>query len=626
MSEQGKFAQLNAALKAGEITRRQFMERSTALGVGFGVALFCANAAHVAAKGGSKNGYAFYGLQDGAAVAPNSGTEGQERGAGGDLRLIQWQAATVASPHSATGTKDFLAGSIVVEPLMHYLPDGTIIPNLVQEVPSIENGLLAEDLTSVTFNLTEGITWSDGEPFTANDVIFTHAWIVNTENASVSFEPWDRVESIEAPDDLTVQVTYKAPAAAWFETFTGGIVAPIYPQHIFGATLEEAAANRNDAFLTAPVGTGPYVVESFQPNGEQVFAINENYREPNKPFFERVIITGGGDAAAAARTVAQAGEGDYAWNIQVEPAVLDALTAESEAGTVSIVPVTNVERININFSDPATEVNGQRSEKNTPHPILADLKVRQALNMAVPREVIATEFYGPGQNPTANIVAGFEATESPNTSFEYNLEGAAALLDEAGWTLDGEVRVKDGREFELSYATSINQVRQKTQAVVQQAWGSLGIRVQLQQVDAGIFFDGSAGNEQNLNHFYTDINMYTNGAGSPVPVSYMVGWFADEDGRNIAQLENDWQGQNVARWQNAEYDELFRALQQETDIEAAYATIIQMNDILINDVALIPEVNRGSVQVIANTLNPDNIAVSSFELDYWNIANWNRVS
>jgi len=616
----GPFGRLHASLKAGEITRREFIERSTALGVAGAVAIFCANAATAAASGGSQNGFAFY-AQSSAAKAPDTGTASQKRGAGGELKLIQWQAATIAVPHTATGTKDYNASCLVVEPLMHYLEDGTIVPNLVKEVPSVENGLLAKDLSSVTINLLPNIKWSDGQPFTAKDVVFTWQWITFEGNNSVTIGVWQPLAKVEAKDDLTVVATYKSPSAAWFEPFVGGINGPIYPAHKF-----KDFKDRNVQFDTHPVGTGPYKLDSFTPNDQAIYSINDNYREPTKPFFAKVNIKGGGDAASAGRAVLETGEYDFAWNLQVEPAVLEEMQKSSQRGTVKSTVGTNVERININFSDPNKEVNGQRSEMHTPHPILSDIKVRQAMSMAVQRDVVATQFYGFGQNATANIVTGVPSITSKNTKWAYNLDQAGKLLDEAGWKMEGDVRKKDGQELSITYATTINQVRQKTQAVVKQAFTKLGIKVQLQQVDAGVFFDGSAGNTQNINHFYWDINMYTNGAGSPVPVSYMFGWYSGPNGDNIAQKSNQWQGQDFQRWVNKDYDALYEQLLKETDAEKAASMIIQMNDIMINDVALIPEVNRaGDVYAISNQLRDENVMVGpGFELDYWNIANWNR--
>src|SRR5680860_392741 len=368
-------------------------------------------------------------------------------------------------------------------------------------------------------------------------------------------------------------------------------------------------------------------MESFSPNDLVVLAMNENYWQPNAPYFASVTVKGGGDAASAARAVLQTGEYEYAWNLQVEPAVLNEMLEGGDAkGDLYTVQGTSLERININFSDPDTEVDGQFSHFGTPHPFLTDPAVRQAMNKAVQREVIANQFYGEGQPATSNVLNGLESFESPNTSWEYDLEEAAQILEDAGWVMEGDVRAKDGVTLELTYATSVNQVRQKTQAVVKESFNQIGIGVTLEQIDAGIFFGGSAGNDQNINHFYWDIDMYTNNPSSPVPVSYMIGWYAGPDGENIAQESNGWQGQNNQRYNNPDYDALYEELLTLTDIEQANATLIAMNDILVNDVAVIPEVNRAADKyAISSDLNNENVALGSFEYNYWNIANWNTV-
>jgi peptide/nickel transport system substrate-binding protein len=557
----------------------------------------------------------------GASGLMDAGTEGQTRGEGGELKLIQWQAPTMAAVHSAVGTKDYLAAQLVSEPLLEYLPDGSIFPVLAAEVPSVENGLLAEDLSKVTFKLKEGVVWSDGEPFTAKDVVFTWQWITNTANASVSFEPWSVIETIEAVDDLTAEVTFAQPVAAWFEAFTGGTYGPIYPSHVFNDDIN----NKNEEFWMNPIGTGPFVVTEFVPEDHVNYVANENYREPNKPFFATAVIKGGGDAAAAARAVCQTGEYHYAWNLQVEPDVLKKIDEEGDQGTVIVAQGASLERIHINFSDPWTEVDGQRSEKNTPHPFLTDPAVRQAMNLAADRETIATRFYGEGQPPTANILTGLESFESPNTSWEFNLEKAAQILEDAGWVMEGDVRAKDGVELKIVYATSVNAVRQKTQAVIKEAFESIGIKVQLEQIDAGIYFDSGAGNEQNISHFYWDVDMYTNSPSSPVPVSFLTSWYAGPDGVNIAQKSNQWQGQNYQRYVSEEFDAKFKELQVTTDIDAASQLLIDLNDIVINDVAVIPLVNRSvDTYAYSNLLRAENLELGPFhDLTYWNVANWN---
>lgn len=157
---------LVSELKSGRINRRTFLNQGAAFGVSAGVlTTLAANTASAqdATPAASPE----------SSVFPDAGTENQERGAGGVLRVLAVQAASGLSAHNATGGKDIFAGMVISEPLLQYDGDGALVPVLVQEVPTLENGLLAEDLSTVTFNLLQDVVWSDGEPFTANDVRFT---------------------------------------------------------------------------------------------------------------------------------------------------------------------------------------------------------------------------------------------------------------------------------------------------------------------------------------------------------------------------------------------------------------------------------------------------------------------
>ena len=628
MSEQGKLATLVQQLKHGEVDRRGFMKAATVLGVAPAVSMFLANAA---AAGSSRNGFAFYSqaTPEASPVAtsgiPDVGMEGKTRGQDGELKILQWQAPTHLLAHRATGTKDFMTADMVNEPLLRYAEDGSLVANLVKEVPSVENGMLAEDLSEATFSLLEGVVWSDGEPFTAADVAFTWEWIMDTNNASVSYDLWSTIENIEVVDDLTARVTYTQPSAAWFDPFTGGNNGHILPSHVWEGDVTKTDVS--DAFQLAPIGTGPYVVESLSPNDSARFVMNELYRHENNPAFASIDLKGGGEAAAAARSVLQTGEYDYAWNLQVEPEILEEMQGPDAPGVLVVKPGTSLERIHINFSDPNTEVDGQRSEMNTPHPWLTDPDVREALNCAIDRELIALEFYGPGQPATANVLNGLEAFASPNTSWEFNTDKANQILDDAGWVLgDDGVREKDGLKLEGTFATSFNAVRQKTQSVVKSNLEAIGVNISLEQIDAGIYFDSAAGNDQNISHMYWDMNMYTNNATSSVPIAYMTDWYAGPDGVNIAQESNGWTGGNRQRWVNADYDAAYEALQEATTLEEAAELLITMNDLIIEDRAVIPLVNRAAdVYATSKTLHDENVALGvGFEYNYWNIANWNR--
>ncbi len=609
--QSGPFRALVEEFKAGHVSRRDFLGHAAKLGVGLPVALFVLNHTTIAAVH----------AQDAApAGRPSVGTDGQTRGAGGELKILQWQAPTHAFQHVATGTKDQLAACLVSEPLLSYAPDGQLIPTLAAEVPTLENGMLAEDLSSVTFKLQEGILWSDGEPFTSADVKFTWEWIVNPENASIDGTTWGVISGIETPDDLTAVVTFTAPLIGWYLPFAGSYLGTMIPKHIL-----EGGGDANAAFLTNPIGTGPYKVESLTENDQVVYVVNENYREPNKPFFERVNLKGGGDATSAAQAVMQTGDWDFAWNLQVEPQVLRDFE-EGGKGTVKASAPSNVERILINFSDPNDESMGERSHKDVPHPFWSDMNVRQALSYAADRETLANEFYlgGDLEPPAQNILLITGLLESTtSTPFEFNLEKAGAALDAAGWSLDGDTRSKDGRDLEITYSTSINPVRQKNQAVMKQNLESIGFKVQLKRVDAGIFFDSAAGNEQNAQHFYDDLLMYTNGPTSTFPLNYMASWYGGED--NISQKSNQWSGVNECRYNNAEYNALYEQAQASTDLEAASELLIQMNDHIIDNIVVVPLVARAAEKyALANTLNDENVGGSLFEALYWNIANWNR--
>jgi peptide/nickel transport system substrate-binding protein len=605
-------------LKRGELSRRAFIERATALGMGLGVATYCANtvSAQESSPAASPAGSAA-----GVGVIPDSRTEGQERGAGGDLKILQWQAPSQLNGMVATGDKDNLAALFVSESLMVRLPDGSLAPQLITEVPSVDNGLLAADLKSVTHRLKEGIVWSDGEPLTAEDIKFTWEWALDDANAAVLQNIYEQIASIEVVDELTATLTFAQPNPTWSDSATGMGSSIILPKHV----LEGADQATLDAFRSNPIGTGPYKVESFSPNDQVTYVINENYREPNKPYFARVILKGGGDAAAAARASIQTGEYDYAWNLAVEPALLRDMESPDNPGELIVYGGLTNERINFNFSDPDTEVDGQRSEMNTPHPILSDLAVRRAISIGIDREKIATEFYfgAPDEPAVQNPLTGIPAFESPNTTLEYNPEGAGQLLDEAGWVLDGSVRKKDGKELKLRLYTTTSPVRQKIQAVVKANLKAIGFRIELQQVDSSVFFDNAVGNEQNNSHFYTDTNEFASGVGAPPPVSYMVRWYAGKDRQEIAQKSNGWAGRNIARYINDEYDALYDKARQEPDLAASAELFIQMNDILFNDAAVLPLVRYGSKAGVSKRLNKDNLGLSAYEFSYWNVANWN---
>src|SRR5579884_60413 len=372
----GKLWALYEEMKAGRITRRQFMAAAAALGVSLPILQFIMVATPAGAQQASTK------------PRPTTGMAGRKRGEGGELKLLQWQAPTTLNAHINEGTKDELASTLISEPLTHYMPDGTLIPNLVTEVPTKQNGLLAQDLSSVTYNLLPGVVWSDGQPFTADDVVFTWQWIVDPANDSTDYATYTPIAKAEALSPTQVKFTFAKPTLAWFVPFAGSYSGGVFPKHILNGASKDAVT----AFGLKPIGTGPYVLQSFAPGDQAIYVANDKYREPNKPYFARVNLKGGGDATSAAQAVLQTASWDFAWNLQVEPNIL-AEFERAGKGKVFASPGAGGEQIFFNFSDPNKEVDGQRSYWKQPHPFLSDKAVRQALSLACDRKTVADEFY-----------------------------------------------------------------------------------------------------------------------------------------------------------------------------------------------------------------------------------------
>jgi peptide/nickel transport system substrate-binding protein len=383
------------------------------------------------------------------------------------------------------------------------------------------------------------------------------------------------------------------------------------------------AASINDANCQAanlaPIGTNAWKLKEFKPGDTAVYERNENYRDPASVYFDTVVIKGGGDATSAARAVCETGEVDYSWNLQVQKAVLEPILAGGKCDAVAGGSF-GVERIHINFANPDPALGDKRSEPDQPHPFLSDLKVRQALAMAIDRQAIADQLYGPTGSPTCNIAAAPANIVSPNTTCERDLEGAKALLAEAGWAdtnADGTVD-KDGYEAKLLFQTSINPLRQGEQAIIKQNLEEIGIGVELKSVDAGVFFSGDAGNPDTINKFYADLQMYTNSPDSPDPTYY----FGDYTCAEVASSANQWSQGNYSRYCDPEFDKLYEQFTGELDPAKRDELAIAMNDYLITNAVVIPLINR--VTPSGKAKNLEGPTYNSFDGNIWNINTWKR--
>lgn len=558
------------------------------------------------------------GLAGLGACRPASETASPSAVSSGDdstLKLLYWQAPTILNPHLSNGFKDSEASRITLEPLASFDAAGNLRPFLAADIPTVENGGVANDGTSVTWTLRSDVLWSDGTPFTAEDVVFTYELLTNPEVGSTTAGNYEIIETVEALSPTEVKITFADPNPAWSLVFTGttGMVLPAHAfQDFNGANIRTAPAN------LMPIGTGPYQVVDFKPGDVVVYEPNPHYREPVG--FERVELKGGGDAASAARAVMQTADADFAYNIQVEAPILKQLEAGGEGQFVTSFG-SLVERLLFNFTDPnQTASSGERSSVEFPHPFFNDIKVRQAFSLAIDRDAIADQLYGPAGQGTVNFLVSPEIYRSTNTSYELNLDKANQLLDEAGWVdsnNDG-TRDRNGTEMEILYITSVNPVRQKTQEIIKQNLSAIGVGTELRSLDPAVYFSGDPASEDTVEHFYADLQMFATGNTNPDPGAYLKTYTCDE----VSQKDNNWSGQNYSRYCNPDYDALWQQSTTELDADKRTALLIQMNDLLIQDYAVMPIVHRADIDAVSNRLT--GIDLTPWDLHTWNIGEWKR--
>ena len=564
-------------VRSGDLSRRAFVRRMVAVGLSAPMAGLMLAGSGVAMASDIRSGY-----------------KPAKAGGGGALKLLWWQAPTLINPHFAIGTKDQDASRIFYEPLAAWDPEGNLVPVLAAEIPSKENGGIAPDGRSVVWKVKPGVTWHDGKPLTADDLVFTWDYARDPATAAVTSGSYKDCK-VEKIDDLSVRVLFDKPTPYWCDAFVG-IVGMVLPKHLFGPY--SGAKSREAPQNLAPVGTGPYRFVEFRPGDIVRGERNPNYHLSNRPYFDTIEMKGGGDAVSAARAVLQTGEYDYAWNMLIEDEVLKRLEAGGK-GRVDVVYGGKLEFLLLNATDPNVEVDGERSSIATKHPAFSDPKVCQAMNLLIDRKSIEQYIYGRTGKATANTVNGPERFVSKDTRFAFDPARANALLDEAGWKKGSDgIRAKDGKRLKLVFQTSINAPRQKTQAIIKQAAAKAGIEMELKSVTGSVFFSSDPANPDTCTHFYADMEMYAYSMTQADPAIWLLMYASWE----VATKANKWQGRNVVRWRNAAYDEAYNAAQSELDPVKRAALLVKCNDLAVSENVL-PLIHRAEVAAVGASLS-----------------------
>lgn len=537
------------------------------------------------------------------------------------LRIRYWQAPSTLNPYLSAGDKDEDAGAVVLEPLANYAPDGGLVPRLAVAIPTLANGGVAPDLRSVTWTLREGLRWSDGSPMTASDAVFAWRYCADEATGCAKTEAFDGVTSVEASDARTIRIAFSHPTPYPYTAFVGAAV-PIISEAQFAPCIGAPASACADQ-SAAPLGTGPYRVVEFAPDDRAVYERNPFYWGA-APYFDRVVIQGGGSATEAAQAVLERGEADYAWNLQVEPDALRAMEANGR-GEVATAFAGLTERLFVNQTNPDPALGANRSEYlggANPHPFLTFTPIPQAMSMAVDRAAVAA-LYGFAGKPACNIVAAPAnyASTANDGCLAQDVAGANRLLDESGvLDADGDgVREYEGVPLRVTFQTTDNAVRARTQELIRDWWRAIGVETELVQREASVFFGGDPATAGGASYrrFFADVQMFTNGPEAD-PQQFLAGGQCG----HIPTRENNWTGGNVARFCDPAYDALYARLAETPAGPERESVVKRLNDRIVQGYRQIPLVNRGLVSARLTSLR--GVRSNAWDSDLWNIAEWRR--
>jgi len=484
----------------------------------------------------------------------------------------------------------------VLEGLVTADPDGNYVSQLA-EVPSVADGTISEDGLTVTYKIVDGVTWSDGDPFTSRDVQFTWETVLDPANVVSTTAGYELIESIAIPDAQTAVVTYSelySPALSLFS-----IPEAILPAHVLeGQSLADADFNRT------PEGTGPYVVTSWDSGQSIILDKNENYRVPDRPLIDRIVFKIIPDQNAGIAQM-RTGDIDAFWNI--DTAVIDQFTS-MEGVTVQVTPSSNIEYLGLNLSSGSDPAN--------PHFAFSDPNVRLALAMAIDRTPIIEDLlFGLSEAATSPIGLGWAAPEGLSNP-EYDPAGAIALLEESGWVDSGDgIREKDGNRLTLEITTPAGQqVRELTEQVLQEQFKAVGIELTINNQPAAVVFGNWAENGS-LQRGNFDIVMDTWGADLD-PAGFLNLVFHSS---SIPQ-DPGGQGWNFYRLKDETLDAAIEAGSATLDIEArkaAYRTVVER---VLEAGVYIPLYKRSNLDAFSAAVN--GYAPNPWATFTWNAENW----
>jgi len=481
--------------------------------------------------------------------------------------------------------------------LWSYDENNQPVPEIAAEIPTSENGGLSADGKTITVKLRDDVTWSDGEPITAEDFAFSYEMIMSDQNVVNGRYPFeDFVESVTAQDEQTLVIQLTEPFAPWLTYMFDDWVLP---EHILRPVFEAEGTIDNAAWNKAPtVGVGPFVFSEWESGSHIIFRANPNWINP--PQLEQIFIRIVPDDAAQEAAII-AGDTDIGVFLSS-----DQIEKIEEGGTVDVVAVPSGYDegwfLNVN--------------PDTAHPAMLDVNVRRAIALATDRFTIVNDLLNPEVNPVN--VTFWDASEpynNPNLEpYPYDPDEAMRLLDEAGWVdSNGDgTRDKDGVELVLRYITNDRELRKNYQAVVEQQWSLVGIGAELQNYSSDVYWNGYNDNGPQAQGLY-DIAQYSSVGSFPDPEA-SFNWLCSE----ISSADNP----DGANWQGVCIEELDALLLQQASILDTQERIDmyhQISQILYDEVLYVGIWKDPDLWSVNNRLQNVNLSGAA---PFWNAHEW----
>ena len=506
---------------------------------------------------------------------------------------------------------DALVMELVMLGLSDVDPEGKVFPELAAELPTIENGdvVMNEDAgtMTVTWKMREDVQWADGTPVTADDVIFTYESIINPETGG-----WipgiDYIDSVEKVDDHSFTISYNSIYPGYLTQF-GGEQVVIWPAHYCDASQGFASWE----CARKPLSNGPFVLAEWVNGDHMTFVKNEKYFEQGKPGIDTVTIRIIPDQSVR-KTMLINGDADL--DMWTNEQMVSDLQGEAN---VSVDPSpTNrwVMRIFFNLA-----AKGTTDPVATPHPILSDLRVRQAIHAAIDVDTISKEFFlGYAKPAWTEFFRPPYVCDIPRPVFDP--AAASALLDEAGWKdTDGDgVRecrgcstAEEGYVMEMEFITyaEYGEPLELTQQYIAELLGKIGIKLNLTVVEGSVLWAASTdgGIEQSGNF---DMDIWDDGYAGVDPTDYLWSYYSTDAAVPDA-------GYNYSRWSNEQFDTLLGGVYT-LDEEQRKKDFCEMAFILD---AELPELLLFTASnADAHTVRLENVQSSTNDLVTWNAANW----